>query len=120
MSSNHLRDASTDQGANWVRKPVSRGAPIQLFVNDVQLPAFKGESLGVALAAAGYLQLRRSPSRGEARGMFCLMGVCQECVVKVEGKSMPACMVLAQDGMLISTDTLNRQSGTPNSDESSA
>jgi hypothetical protein len=117
LSTNHSRDTSIDTGSNWIRKPVSRGAPIHLIVNDIQLPAFEGESLGVALATAGHLQLRSSPTLGKARGMFCLMGVCQECVVEVDGKTRPACMVLAQDGMRINTDNLNRQSGTHNSDE---
>lgn len=86
-----------------------RGGEIQLIVDGVMVPAFEGETVGIALAASGYLELRTSPSHGEARGMFCLMGVCQECVVEVDGHTAPACITLVHDLMRITTDSLSVQ-----------
>jgi NADH dehydrogenase/NADH:ubiquinone oxidoreductase subunit G len=40
--------------------------------------------------------------------MFCLMGVCQECVVEVNGELAASCAVDARDGMVVSTDVLWR------------
>ena len=52
----------------------------------------RGESLAAALAAAGIRALRVTRG-GESRGMFCGMGVCQECLVEVDGVSnQRACM----------------------------
>jgi len=49
--------------------------------------------------AAGIYRLRHSPHGGAPRGAFCLMGVCQECVVKVHGKLAQSCMVAVDDGL---------------------
>ena len=50
--------------------------------------------------AAGRLHLRDSP-RGGARGAFCLMGVCQECLLQVDGVQRLACLVTVSDGMQV-------------------
>jgi thioredoxin reductase len=54
--------------------------------------ATPGQSLAAALTAAGILALRVT-ERGNERGMFCGMGVCQECLVVVDGvPNQRACM----------------------------
>jgi len=58
-----------------------------------------GESIAAALWAAGIRTLRRSPGRGAPRGMFCNVGVCQECVVSVEGRRRPACTTTVSPGL---------------------
>lgn len=58
-----------------------------------------GDSIAAALAVAGETATgtRRS---GAARGIFCGMGVCHDCLVTVNGRrGMRACMVTAADGM---------------------
>ncbi|MCX7322943.1 MAG: FAD-dependent oxidoreductase [Hyphomicrobiales bacterium] len=65
------------------------------------LGARPGQSLGAALAAAGEHALRHT-SGGDCRGMFCGMGVCQECLVTVDGApNQRACMVKVADGMVV-------------------
>src|SRR5215510_5132980 len=52
-----------------------------------------GESLAAALSAHGVKAFRTTRDAAE-RGMFCGMGVCQECLVEVDGKpNQRACMV---------------------------
>jgi thioredoxin reductase len=52
----------------------------------------RGESLAAALTAAGERSLRLTRD-GRGRGIFCGMGVCQECVVEIDGKpGNRACM----------------------------
>lgn len=52
----------------------------------------RGETLAAALAAAGIRNLRSTRS-GQPRGIFCGMGVCQECLVEIDGRSnQRACM----------------------------
>lgn len=51
-----------------------------------------GESLAAALTAAGERELRQT-AKGEFRGLFCGMCVCQECLVEVDGLgNQRACM----------------------------
>lgn len=51
-----------------------------------------GESLAAALTAAGERILRLARD-GRGRGIFCGMGVCQECLVEIDGKpANRACM----------------------------
>ena len=45
-----------------------------------------GESVAAALTAAGVTVFRRTRS-GAERGMFCGMGVCQDCLVRIDGKA---------------------------------
>lgn len=54
--------------------------------------ARRGETLAAALSAAGELELRET-RLGARRGIFCGMGVCQDCRVVVDGRhGQRACM----------------------------
>jgi NADPH-dependent 2,4-dienoyl-CoA reductase/sulfur reductase-like enzyme len=59
-----------------------------------------GDSLAAALVAAGELACRVT-SAGDARGVFCGMGVCHDCVVVVDGAPARACMTRVRDGMTV-------------------
>jgi NADPH-dependent 2,4-dienoyl-CoA reductase/sulfur reductase-like enzyme len=51
-----------------------------------------GETLAAALTAAGERELRKTKA-SEPRGLFCGMGVCQECLVEIDGRAnQRACM----------------------------
>ncbi len=58
-----------------------------------------GQTLAAALAEAGERRLRNTVA-GEMRGLFCGMGVCQDCLVTVEGHpNQRACMTRAAQGL---------------------
>ena len=62
-----------------------------------------GQSLAAALTEAGVRAFRRTPT-GADRGMFCGMGVCQECLVEVDGRpNVRACMTKARPAALVCT-----------------
>lgn len=66
---------------------------IEITFDGAPVAARRGESLFAALAAAGHLALRETAG-GEARGGYCGMGVCQECLVEIDGvPNQRACMV---------------------------
>jgi len=48
--------------------------------------ARRGESVAATLTANGHLGLRLTATTGE-RGLFCGMGVCSECAVRVNGEA---------------------------------
>jgi len=58
-----------------------------------ELKGRRGESLAAALIAAGVRSLRTTRS-GAERSIFCGMGICQDCLVEVDGQTnRRACMV---------------------------
>lgn len=83
---------------------VSRGrnaaqAPVHFTFQGQVVIALAGESIGAALWAAGHRTLRLSPTGGTPRGMFCVMGSCQECAVLVGGTVRTACNTIVQPGL---------------------
>ena len=65
--------------------------------------ALAGESVAAALWAAGIRTLRRAPRDSGARAPFCMMGLCQECVVEMDGQLTEACRLRVADGLSISS-----------------
>ena len=61
-----------------------------------------GICVAAALLRLGNFELRQSP-KGNPRGAYCMMGVCQECVVRIDGRIRQACLTPVHPGMLIET-----------------
>jgi len=80
-----------------------RGARVVIRVDGRPIEAHEGEMVAAALMAAGIYRLRRSPSAGTARGVFCLMGLCQECVIRIAGELRQSCMVSVAAGLEVET-----------------
>jgi aerobic-type carbon monoxide dehydrogenase small subunit (CoxS/CutS family) len=75
---------------------------IEVIVDGAPLLAPAGQSLAAALLASGRSVLRSSPS-GTPRGLYCGIGVCQECRVLVDGEVMRSCVTPVVAGMQVST-----------------
>jgi aerobic-type carbon monoxide dehydrogenase small subunit (CoxS/CutS family) len=75
---------------------------IELTVDGAPLRAPAGQSLAAALISAGRVALRDSPG-GSPRGLYCGIGVCQECRVVVDGVVVRACVTPVSAGMRVST-----------------
>ena len=67
----------------------------------VRIVAKAGDSIAMALWAAGQVALRRSSLEGAPRGVLCNMGICYECLVVVDGATVRACTTLVADGMRV-------------------
>ena len=65
------------------------------------LSASEGETLAAALYAQGRRTLRISRDDGGPRGAFCFMGVCQECVVSIDGRLTEACRTPVREGLVV-------------------
>ncbi len=75
---------------------------IEFFFLGEALRGHSGMSLAAALLASGRSSWRKHPLSGEARGPVCLMGVCFECLVEVEGTgSVLACLTPLRPGMSV-------------------
>ncbi len=78
---------------------IKRAPKVSFTFNDEILHGHLGESLAVALLRAGKLTLRNAPSDGKPRGMFCCMGLCQECLVNIDEQSVEACRQTVEVGL---------------------
>ncbi|MFM9108968.1 MAG: (2Fe-2S)-binding protein [Chloroflexota bacterium] len=59
-----------------------------------------GERLAAALFRAGVRVFRTMPDSGEARGGYCLVGRCSDCLVVADGRpNVRACMTPVSAGM---------------------
>jgi len=76
------------------------GAVATLLVEGRPVVCSPGDSVAAALVAAGVLACRWTGA-GEPRGVFCGMGVCQECVLLVDGAPARACMTPVRDGLAV-------------------
>ncbi|HVP67443.1 MAG TPA: 2Fe-2S iron-sulfur cluster-binding protein [Anaeromyxobacteraceae bacterium] len=75
-----------------------------LLVDGEPIPARKGESVAVALVAAGRPLVSRSAKYHRPRGPFCLSGTCGNCLVRVDGvPNRRACETPCADGMRVET-----------------
>lgn len=84
------------------RLPGSTDRPVVTFTfGGRPIRAFAGDSLAMALWAAGHTELRASSRDGAPRGVLCNMGICYECLVVVDGVTQRACMVPVRDGLRV-------------------
>lgn len=72
--------------------------PLTFSFEGETLSARPGQSLAAALTDAGQ-RVFRYTAKGSPRGVFCGMGVCQDCLLTVDGQpNQRACMTLARNG----------------------
>ena len=76
-------------------------ATVEITFDGAPLEARATDTVAAALVAAGELACRETADGGR-RGLFCGMGVCQECLVAVDGlPGQRACMTPVRDGMVV-------------------
>jgi len=60
-----------------------------------------GVNVAAALLSIGEIVSRISPSSGKPCSPHCLMGICFECLMEIDGIERQACMVEVQEGLVI-------------------
>ena len=75
---------------------------LRLMLDGVPVLARPGESVAAALLAHSGGATRQTPVTGAGRAPYCMMGVCFDCLVTIDGHpTVQACMVSAREGMEI-------------------
>ena len=75
---------------------------ITVYVDGRPVEVSANESAASAALRAGVGYTRTSPVTGEKRAPYCMMGVCFECLMVIDGAaSRQACMVTVRPGMRI-------------------
>ncbi|MHB1217116.1 MAG: (2Fe-2S)-binding protein [Alphaproteobacteria bacterium] len=78
------------------------GARLRLTIDGVAVEVRPGETVAAALFLAGHKAGRTTPVSGAERGPYCMMGVCFDCLVEIDGEgNRQACMIEARDGMAV-------------------
>jgi sarcosine oxidase subunit alpha len=77
-------------------------ARVALTIDGRRVEAREGDTVAAAMLAAGLLQCRTTPVSGALRGPYCMMGVCFECLVTIDGAgNRQACLVYVREGMAV-------------------
>jgi predicted molibdopterin-dependent oxidoreductase YjgC len=94
------------------RLPQPESPTVSLSVDGEPVTASSGDSVAAALLAAGILACRTTPVSGAPRAPYCMMGVCFDCLVTIDGiGSRQACLARVRDGMRIETQQGKREAG---------
>lgn len=73
--------------------------PVTLDGMVLSLP--DGANLAAALLGAGVDTFRATPVTGAARGPYCMMGACFDCLIEVDGVTRQACMMQVSAGLVL-------------------
>jgi D-hydroxyproline dehydrogenase subunit gamma len=86
------------------RLPDALGDPVEITIDGERVVARSSDSVAAAMLAAGRPSCRRSAVSAKPRGPFCMMGVCYDCLVTIDGRpGQQACLVPVVPGMRIET-----------------
>lgn len=85
---------------------------VEIFIEGQSTPANDGEMLAAALLNAKVMPFRYTPVSGQPRSPLCLMGVCFDCLVELDGaQNVQSCMVEVCAGMHIRLPKGARRAG---------
>lgn len=73
-----------------------------------------GDTVAAALLANGVSACRETPVSGAPRGPYCMMGICFECLVVIDGiGNRQGCLVPLAEGMRVETQHGRRHTQEP-------
>jgi len=85
---------------------------VSITVDGKALAARAGDTVAAALLAAGIAHCRTTPVSETPRAPYCLMGVCFDCLVTIDGVgSRQACLEPVREGMKVETQVGRREAG---------
>ena len=82
---------------------VDNGKKLTIYLNDEPVEAYENDVIASALWAKGKRVSRYTPKRCSARGLFCAIGYCSDCLMLVDGvPNTRTCVTPVRDGMRVS------------------
>lgn len=88
--------------SNFKRLPANAAAEVVIWVEGKPLKARAGESVAAAVLAAGLGPTRTTPVSASPRAPYCMMGVCFECLMEIDGQeNTQGCMTTVAEGMQV-------------------
>jgi predicted molibdopterin-dependent oxidoreductase YjgC len=84
------------------RLPDVAGDRVEIVVEGHPALARRGDTVAAALLACGVPASRTTAVSGAARGPYCMMGICFDCLVTIDGRpNQQGCMIRVREGMRI-------------------
>jgi len=94
------------------RAPEAGGATLPFTLDGRALTAREGDSVAAALMSNGVAHCRTTAVSGAPRAPYCMMGVCFECLVTIDGVgNRQGCVIPLRAGMAIETQIGAREAG---------
>lgn len=94
------------------RLPEAPGQTVHLTVDGRAIEARSSDNVAAALLAAGIDVCRTTPVSGAPRAPYCMMGVCFDCLITVDGVgNRQGCLVRVAEGMALATQHGKRELG---------
>lgn len=86
----------------FTRLPERTARTLGILFEGETITAYEGDTVSAALLAAGHAVTRATPVGGSSRGPYCLMGVCFDCLLEIDGQpNRQGCMERVRDGMQV-------------------
>ncbi len=86
------------------------GARLSFTFEGRPLSGREGDTVAASLLANGIVACRETPVSGAPRAPYCLMGICFDCLVVIDGVgNRQGCLVPLREGMRIETQHGRRQ-----------
>ena len=87
-------------------------ASVRIEIEGVPILARAGDTVTAALLASGLDFCRETAVSGTRRGPYCMMGVCFDCLVTIDGiGNRQGCLVPVAEGMKITLQKGKREIG---------
>lgn len=92
--------------------PADQRPTLEIFVDGQRVQAREGDTVAAALLASGLDVRRDSAVSGALRLPYCMMGVCFECLVTINGVgNRQGCLIPVEPGMQIEIQRGKRELG---------
>lgn len=84
---------------------------VHITVDGKPMVARQGDSVSAAILSAGFAEpYRYTAVSGTARAPYCMMGVCFDCLVTIDGVgNRQGCLISVNDGMVITRQNGKRE-----------
>lgn len=88
--------------SGFKRLTINDKAEITVFVEGQPIKVSANDTAATALLLSGLHFNRSTPISGSKRAPYCMMGVCFECLIEVDGlENVQGCMLQVAEGMQI-------------------
>ena len=85
---------------------------VTFTIDGKTVDAREGDTVAAAMLAAGFDHCRTTPVSGAPRAPYCMMGVCFDCLVTIDGVgNRQGCVVQVRDGMKVEIQHGKRELG---------
>ena len=94
------------------RPEAAAAATVALTIDGEPVVARAGDTVAAAVLASGRAVCRTTAVGGVPRGPYCMMGVCFDCLVTIDGVgNRQACLIPVAEGMRVERQIGKREAG---------